>query len=286
MSRIMKNLAALFLAALPALAQLPAPNKAGVSAGHDVLRTNNVDAANKFFQTLGGVPVQFAGRLNLIKFPGLLILNINNAGGRGRGQGKASTAPVAPAPAPPPLLGSEGSSLDYMGFSVKDLKGSLAEWAKEGVTPLPGGSSSQVFVMSPDKIKVRITEDKSLATPIAAETIGMVVPDPAAAEAWYAKFFGADMVKRGKEKVANIPGSSIVFIKASGPVAATRGRAFDRIGLEIADLAAQVKKLEDAGIKLDSPYTGKNAQMNAGFAVFQDPFGTLIEMSEGLNAVK
>ncbi len=28
----------LFLAALPVLAQLPAPNKAGVSAGHDVLR--------------------------------------------------------------------------------------------------------------------------------------------------------------------------------------------------------------------------------------------------------
>lgn len=284
-----QNLAALFLAGLPLLAQLPAPNKAGVSAGHDVLRTSNLDAANKFFQTLGGVPVQFAGRLNLIKFPGLLILNINNAGGRGRGQGqgKASTAaPAAPAPAPPPLLGSEGSSLEFMGFSVKDLKASLAEWAKAGVTPLPGGSSTQVFVMSPDKIKIRVTQDKSLSSPIVADTIEMVVPDPAAAEAWYAKFFGADMVKHGKEKVANIPGSSIIFVKATGPVAPTRGRAWDRIGLEITDLAAQVKKLQDAGVKLDSPYTGKNAQMNAGFAVFQDPFGTLIEMSEGLNAVK
>jgi hypothetical protein len=37
------------------MAQLPAPNKAGVSAGHDVLRAKDVDAANKFWQALGGV---------------------------------------------------------------------------------------------------------------------------------------------------------------------------------------------------------------------------------------
>jgi hypothetical protein len=43
-------------------------------------------------------------------------------------------------------------------------------------------------------------------------------------------------------------------------------------------------KLEDAGIKFDSPYRKAN-RMNAAFAVFQDPFGTLIEMSEGLSAV-
>lgn len=85
--------------------------------------------------------------------------------------------------------------------------------------------------------------------------------------------------------VANIPGSSIVFEQAKGPVAPTKGRAFDRIGLEVVGLEAFAKKLEDAGIKFDSPYR-KAAAMNAAFAVFQDPFGTLIEMSEGLSAVK
>ena len=49
------------------------------------------------------------------------------------------------------------------------------------------------------------------------------------------------------------------------------------------DIEAFVKKLEVAGIKFDNPYRGKNAKMNAGFAVFQDPFGTLIELSEGLS---
>jgi catechol 2,3-dioxygenase-like lactoylglutathione lyase family enzyme len=264
------------------LAQLPAPNKAGVAAGHDLMRVKDLDVANKFWQTLGGAPVQFAGRLNLTKFPGVLLLNLAGNGGRGRAG--------APAPTPPPvpveLAGSEGSSVDFIGFSVKDLKGSLAQWAAAGITPMAGGSAKQVYLMSPDKIKVRITEDKSLATPIAADTVKMMVPNVAEAQAWYAKNFGAAMVKRNGEMVADIPGSNILFEQAKGPVAPTRGRAFDRIGLEIVDLGAQVKKLEDAGIKLDSPYTGKNATMNAGFAVFQDPFGTLIEMSEGLSAVK
>jgi catechol 2,3-dioxygenase-like lactoylglutathione lyase family enzyme len=271
-------LPALFLLSLPALAQLPAPNKAGVSAGHDVLRAKDVDAANKFWQALGGEPVQFAGRLNLIKFPGVLILDIGN------NQGQGKNAPNPPA-APKELEGSEGSSLDFIGFSVKDLKGSLAKWADSGIKPLAGGTATQVYLVSPDKIKVRITEDKSLATPIAADTIKMVVPNVAEAQAWYAKYMGAEMVKHGNEMAANIPGSSIVFEQAKGSVAPTKGRAFDRIGLEVVGLEAFAKKLEDAGVKFDSPYRKANG-MNAAFAVFQDPYGTLIELSEGLSAVK
>jgi catechol 2,3-dioxygenase-like lactoylglutathione lyase family enzyme len=268
---------ALFLAALPVLAQLPAPNKAGVSAGHDVLRAKDVAAANKFWQAIGGEPVQFAGRLNLVKFPGVLILSVGGQQGQ-----KGAPAPAAPAAE---LAGSEGSTLDFIGFSVKDLKGSLAKWADAGIKPVAGGAATQVYLMSPDKIKVRVTEDKSLAAPIAADTIKMVVPNVAEAQAWYAKYMGAEMVKRGGEMVANIPGSSIVFEQAKGPVAPSKGRAFDRIGLEVVGLEAFSKKLEDACIKFDSPYR-KSEPMNAAFAVFQDPFGTLIEMSEGLSAVK
>jgi catechol 2,3-dioxygenase-like lactoylglutathione lyase family enzyme len=278
-------LSTLFLVALPMLAQLPAPNKAGVSAGHDVLRAKDVDAANKFWQALGGEPTQFAGRLNLIKFPGLLILSVSSAPRQAKGAPNATSNPATPVPAPE-LAGSEGSSLDFIGFSVKDLKGSLAKWADAGIKPMSGGSATQVYLMSPDKIKVRITEDKSLSAPIAAGTIKMMVPNVAEAQAWYAKYFGAAMVKRGGEMVADIPGSSILFEQAKGPVTPSNGRAFDRIGLEVVGLDAMVKKLEDGGIKFDRPYQGKNAAMNAGFAVFVDPFGTQIEMSEGLSAVK
>ena len=43
-------ISALLLAMLPAMAQLPAPNKAGVAAGHDLFRVKDMDAANKFWQ--------------------------------------------------------------------------------------------------------------------------------------------------------------------------------------------------------------------------------------------
>lgn len=269
---------ALLFVALPVLAQLPTPNKAGVSAGHDLLRAKDLPASNKFWEGLGGVPAQFAGRLNLTKYPGVLLLVLGPGGGR-RG-----AAPANPAP-PPELLGTEGSSVDFIGFSVKDLKASLAKWAGDGITPLPGGSSKQVFLMSPDKVKVRITEDKSQAAAIEAGTIEMMVPNVAEAEAWYAKNFGAEMIKRHGEKVADIPGSDILFEQAKGPVAPTMGRAFDRIGLEVVGLEALCKKLEANGVKLNNEYR-KNEQMNAAFVVLQDPWGTLIEMSEGLSAVK
>src|SRR5580692_204835 len=247
-SRFLFNLV---LSALPLLAQLPAPNKAGISAGHDVLRVKDMDAANKFWQAPGGQPVQFAGRLNLTKFPGVLLLNIGGA----QGQGKSAPTPASAAAAE--LGGSEGSSLDFIGFSVKDLKGSLAKWAEAGIKPLPGGSATQVYLMSPDKIKVRVTEDKSLAAPIAADTIKMMVPNVAEAQAWYAKYMGAEMVKRGGEMVADIPGSNILFEQAKGPVAPTRGRAFDRIGLEVVGLDARERKLEEAGIRLEGRNRGR-----------------------------
>ena len=269
--------ASLVLAALPALAQLPTPNKAGVSAGHDVLRSKDAAAANKFFQALGAHPDPFAGTNTINVFPSLLIFVTGGGGGRGKQNSN---------PAPPPeLLGSEGSVLDFMGFSVKDLKGSLADWAKAGITPEPGGTATQVFIMSPDKIKIRVRENKSLATPIQADTVKMMVPNVAEAQAWYAKNFGAEMIRRNGEMVADIPGSNILFEQAKGTVAPSAGRAFDRIGLEVVGLEAFAKKLEANGVKFANPYRYTDS-MKAGFAVFVDPFGTQIELSEGLTQFK
>ncbi len=226
------------------LAQLTAPNKAGVSGGHHVFRAKDIEAANAFWQAIGGGTAPFGGRLNIVKFPGILILEVGGA------QAQAKGAPPTP---PVELAGSEGSSVDFIGFSVKDLNGSLAKWESAGIKPLPGGSATQVFLMTPDKIRVRVTEDKSLAMPIAADTVKMMVPNVTEAQAWYAKNFGAEMVKRGNETVANIPGASILFEQAKGTPAPTKGRALDRIGLEVVGLEAFSKKLEAAGVKFDSP---------------------------------
>ena len=246
----------LLSAALPVLAQLPAPNAAGASAGHDIFAFHDIDAANKFWTALGGEPAQLA-QLKMTKFPGVLFLM--RAGN--------------------PQGGTEGSSIDYIGFEVKNLKDSLATWEASGIKPLPGGTSKQVFLMAPDDVKVRITEDRSLTTPIAADMIDMMVPDVAAAQAWYEKNFGAKLVKHGAETVAEIPGGNILFTQAKGPVAGTKGRAFDRIGIE-------VKNVEETCKAVGVERVNRAKQMDLAVCVLTDPWGTYIEISQGLAAVK
>src|ERR1019366_9782511 len=250
------------LCAIPMFAQLPAPNAAGVSAGHDIFSFHDIDAANKFWNALGGEPAQL-GPLKMTKFPGVLFLMR-----KGEPQG-----------------GTEGSTIEYMGFKVKNLKESLAKWEGDGIRPLAGGNKTQVFLMAPDDVKVRVTEDKSLNTPIAADMIRMEVPDVAAAQAWYGKGFGAKMVKHGNEMVGEIPGANILFAKATGPVVGTKGRAFDRIGLEVKGVEDKCKSFEASGLKLDGAYR-KATAMNLAVCVLTDPWGTYIEISEGLAAVQ
>jgi hypothetical protein len=239
------------LCAIPVLAQLPAPNAAGTSAGHDIFSFHDMDAANKFWNALGGEPAEL-GPLKMTKYPGVLFL-------MRKGEPKG---------------GTEGSTIEYIGFKVKDLKGTLAKMDAAGFKPLAGATKSEAFLMAPDDVKVRVTEDKKLESPVAADMLRMVTPDPAAAKAWYEKWFGSD-----------IPGARITFAKAEGPVAGTKGRAFDRIGLEVKNVEQKCKDFEASGLKLDTGYR-KATAMNLAVCVLTDPWGTYIEISEGLAAVK
>jgi hypothetical protein len=247
----------LLSAALPVLAQLPAPNAAGVSAGHDIFAFHDMDAANKFWSALGGEPAQLGTQLKMTKFPGVLFLM--RAGD--------------------PKGGTEGSSIDYIGFKVKGLKDTLAKLDAAGFKPRPGAMAAQAFVMAPDDVKVRLTEDRSLATPVACDMIDMMVSDVAAAQAWYEKYFGAKLVKHGPETVAEIPGGNILFTQAKSAVAPTRGRAFDRIGLE-------VKNVEETCKVVGGSAVNRAKQMDLAVCTLTDPWGTFIEISQGLAAVK
>jgi hypothetical protein len=56
----------------------------------------------------------------------------------------------------------------------------------------------------------------------------------------------------------------------------------DYIGFEVKNLEAFCKKLEGNGVKFDKPYS---KALHPGFASAQltDPWGTSIELTEGLN---
>jgi hypothetical protein len=63
--------------------------------------------------------------------------------------------------------------------------------------------------------------------------------------------------------------------------AGTRGRALDHIGFEIRNLPQFIAKLEAAGVKLDSPLW-KAGNNTTSIAFLTDPWGTYIELTEGL----
>jgi hypothetical protein len=256
-------LPALCLSAIPMLAQLPVPNAAGVSSGHDIMIVKDLDGANRFWTALGGEPTALA-QLKLTKLPGVLYL-------MRMGDNKG---------------GTEGSSVEYVGYKVKNLKETLAKMDAAGFKPMSGATATRAFLLTPDAIKVRLDEDRKLATPVASDMIQMDVSNVKEAQAWYEKWFGAKLVKDGKETVADIPGHRILFVEAKGPMAPTKGRAFDRIGLEVKNLEDHCKKLDGAGIKLDGKGYNKAKNMDLAVCLITDPFGTYIEMSEGLAAVK
>jgi len=248
----MKRLLVASVAAAMALfAQLPAPNAAGVTAGHHIFVVKNLEASNQFWDALGAGRGTL-GPLNLVKFPGVLFLirQGDNSGG------------------------TEGSSVNYLGFKVKDLKATLAKLDAIGVKPLAGATAMQAFVMAPDQIKVHLTEDKALATSVASDEAHMAVPNPVEAEAWYAKYFGT-----------NIPGARVTFEQAKGPVAGTKGRALDRLGFEVKDLATVVEKLKGSGAQMNGN-VNKAKNMDLSVSILTDPWGTYIELSQGLAAVK
>jgi catechol 2,3-dioxygenase-like lactoylglutathione lyase family enzyme len=244
-----------------ALAQLQAPNAAGVSMGHLHLNVKDVEESKKFWvDQLGATTVQ-VGRVEILKIPGTLIfLNKKD-----------------------PTGGTEGSTVNHIGFLVRDLDKDLARWKANSVkVVMENLPNRQVFLMSPDGVKIEIYEDKSIAGPIVNHHIHFWTNSVEDTKDWYVKTFSAKPGKRGKFEAADVPGVNLSFTKAETPVVGTKGRALDHIGFEVKDLEAFCKKLEASGVKFDVPYR-KVPALGITIAFFTDPWGTYIELTEGLS---
>ena len=61
------------------------------------------------------------------------------------------------------------------------------------------------------------------------------------------------------------------------------GRAIDHIGFEVKNLEAFTKKLAAQGTKLDEPIRSVPAAKNLKITFITDPWGTRIELTEGLD---
>jgi catechol 2,3-dioxygenase-like lactoylglutathione lyase family enzyme len=249
-------------------AQLPAPNAAGASVGHHIFRVKDVEAANKFWTVLGAEPTALA-TIKLMKIPGMLMII-----GGPRGNAPATAIP-----------GNHGTTVEFLTFKVKDLKASLAKWKEAGIEPMK--EYKETTLLGPDDIQVRITEDKTLATPIASDGVVMNVANAAEVSAWYAKWFGARIGKSGQDTVGEIPGARIVFRETKETIAPMRGHSLGLLGFEVTDIKSFVMRYQEAGGKFDGNGTIATAQA-ANLSVIQltDPWGTSIEVSQGLVGAK
>jgi catechol 2,3-dioxygenase-like lactoylglutathione lyase family enzyme len=260
------------LAILPttrAWAQLADPGSVGVSMGHVHLAVQDVDATKKFWLKLGGTPIKL-GANEGVKFPGVLVL-------------------IRKAMDPP--AGTVGSVVNHIGFLVPDVAATRAKWQAAGLMMEPPNpaNAKQIYVHTPDDlVRIEILEDAMQTVPIKFHHVHFFVADAGGAnsvlamQAWYAKTFGAKPGKRGQFDAADLPGVNLTFAKSDTPTVGTKGRALDHIGFEIKDLQAFCKKAEAAGIKFDMPYTPR-PDLGIALAFITDPWGTYIELNEGLN---
>src|SRR5262245_15031853 len=282
--RVLVVLAVLVLApASGARAQLLAAKDGPIVYGHHHLVVTSVADQKKFWvDTLGGVPVSIANR-EIVKFPNALVFL--NAG--------------------MPTGGSRGSTVNHIGFSVPNLRQTVDKLKAGGYKMVTaaeapatvkvqddigltsGGDVSGIaYVLGPDDIKVELVEIKKQTMPIVSHHVHFFSQKPEEVQAWYVKIFGSKPRAAATNGIigSDLPGIGLSVSNSPTPVVGTRGRVIDHIGFEVKNLEAFVKNLEAQGIKLDRPYTPVPA-LGISIAFITDPWGTYIELTEGLDKI-
>jgi catechol 2,3-dioxygenase-like lactoylglutathione lyase family enzyme len=248
---------------------------------HHHLNVPSIPDAKKFWvDTLGGTSVK-AGPLEMVRFPNVLIVFTQRA----------------------PTGGSKGTTVNHVGFWVPSVRKAVdtvkaagypiitrqelpaTQEVKDDVAYSAGTKTNIAFAMAPGDTKVEFVENPSQAAAIANHHVHFATTDVAGMQAWYVKTFGAKAGMRGTFQAADLPGVNLTFGSSTEPVVGTRGRALDHIGFEVKNLEAFCKQLEASGIKMDRPYT---FVPTIGFAIafLTDPFGTYIELTEGMDNPK
>ncbi len=260
--------------ASPLPAQLLAARNSAFAVGHHHLNVTDIAAHKQFWsELLGGEMAKF-GTTDVVKLPNtLLFLRVKDPTGE-----------------------SNGSTVNHLGFKVPDLHALVPKLKAAGIeivtTDVVSSATSDIhhntaqnvymaFAKAPDGVRVELMEDKQLDG-IDSHHIHIFTGDDAATQAWYVKHFGGKPGTRGPFRKADIPGIELTFANANGPVEPTIGRAVDHIGFEVDDLESFCKKLESEGISFDIPFRTIES-MGLSVAFLTDPWGTYIELTDGLD---
>jgi catechol 2,3-dioxygenase-like lactoylglutathione lyase family enzyme len=286
------RLATLFLIAISTIGATSTLSAQTITAqgpvvyGHHHFNTTDMAAQKRFFvETLGGKLATIGtNNLEVIEFPNVFLFF---------------------RPMQAPTGGTIGSTVNHVGFSVPDLKPVVAKLKANNYKMITSDSvaatvkvtddiaaasptTNIAFVLGPEDIKVELVEVKAQTAPIQLHHVHFFGEKQAEMRAWYAKVFGAVEQPQAQGQVfmtAQLPGVTLSFSPSQTPTVATQGRALDHIGFEIKNLEAFTKKLEADGIPLTVTYRRVDA-LNIAIAFIKDPWGTNIELTEGLAAIK
>jgi catechol 2,3-dioxygenase-like lactoylglutathione lyase family enzyme len=287
----MKSLAlaaALFLLvpASTATAQLAAAADGPIVYGHHHVNATSVAAHKKFWaDTLGGTVITVGPeKREIIRMPNVLIFMREQAA---KGGSKGTTADHIGLSVP--NLQQMLDKVKANGFRVVTAEESPASYNVKGEIASPGGAVQLAFILGPDDVKVELLETRNQAEPIRLHHIHFFGEQNAAMRDWYVKVFGAASQAGGANAAflsATLPGVRLQFSPSPTPVVATAGRAVDHIGFEVKGLAAFLKKLEEQGIKPSVTLRQVPALDNLTIAFIVDPWGTNIELTEGLDKIQ
>ncbi len=246
--------------------------------GHHHLNVTDRAAHERFWgDTLGGIPTAWRD-VKVFKFPGVLVFLTDQE----------------------PTGGTIGTTVNHLGFWVPSVEAALDKvraagypvvtrqelpssiGVEDGIAYIANQDTHIAYVMAPDNVKVELVENRSQGAPIAMHHVHFSTDQVDAMKAWYVKTFDAKPGMRGSFEAADLPGVNLTFSSAAQAPVGTQGRSLDHVGFEVDNLEAFCKKLEAQGITFDRPYMKIDA-LNIAIAFISDPFGTYIELTEGLD---
>ena len=200
-----------------------------------------------------------------------------------------------------PSGGTKGSVVNHLGFEVPDIRAAIGRLERAGfrmvtAEELPpsfavsdhvarAGANQIAFVMGPDDTKVELMQISAIDYPIRLHHVHWATQHGEEMQAWYAEHLGVSPGVRIGQPAGDLPGVNLTFGPSPEPTAPTRGRVLDHIGFEVKGLEELCRRLEASGIELDTPYTPL-PELGAALAFLTDPWGTRIELTEGLVDVR
>lgn len=257
---------------------------APVIVGHYDLNVTSIDEHLRFWvDTLGGTVADFGDSdIAVIEFPDIFIV-------------LRESAPAGP---------TRGTTFDHIGFAVPDVPALTTEVVANGYEltvgrePAPGETASPPtagnygrfsYLVGPDGVKVElVTSSEENPPPIVHHHVHFVNEEFVQMQQWYMRAFDATLR----------PGQTDFFIGADLPgvgymlnffswlpdeeLVGTQGRAVDHVGFEVSNLEVFVQGLEGKGIALASPLRRAEELGGIATATIVDPWGTVIELTEGL----